>query len=511
MPLTKRLQSEVKPEWQLHVIKYKELQREAEVLVGDENEELEHVFKFHITHAAEEAAEFYNTQLQIAQDRFESVARAVQGVSQINEERIVKPKPPPKPQSLLSLQSPTTSTDQIWAVIEQRKEQIAAEMAAAAEEASSAGSAERVELATYFHTWAGACKEKKNKVFTLFDFVDDSFMSQLEEDALKNALLDWLRLLTLLDEIRIFAILNVAAVLKLAQRHCSASICAGIVGELRALPMCSMVELSKIIVQMEEVAGTLSDRLAKAYSFHLDTTSTWSPHLCPFCCHTVCNAVMLPEGGKACCWACAVENCSNAIIECPLTHRESDVRTLKVERVLGTFLRRFFPVSYKSAPGELLGKVVEKVEEEKTAIGILSSMRSKAKLKPLTIPENGMEKPKSRSARSKSARSPPGSGGVDLSYLDSAVSKMLKNLSDMKNSPSPAIGRSLSGRVLQSDDLGLGQQRDRSSSMPLPPTQDELSDMCRPTSWGNKSKDKIRPSPKAGCRNLASLVAELQG
>jgi hypothetical protein len=83
--------------------------------------------------------------------------------------------------------------------------------------------------------WARAARERRQHTIHLFDFVNpvrlaralcsfyihvynmgaylmaecgQTFMAKLEEGALRAALMDWLKLLTLIDHVRTFALLN---------------------------------------------------------------------------------------------------------------------------------------------------------------------------------------------------------------------------------------------------------------------------------------------------------------
>ncbi|KAJ1484944.1 hypothetical protein T484DRAFT_1795248 [Baffinella frigidus] len=59
MPLARRLAAELRPEWKNHCIRYKELQRRAEALVGETNEEEEYVFRNHLECAVERTNDFF--------------------------------------------------------------------------------------------------------------------------------------------------------------------------------------------------------------------------------------------------------------------------------------------------------------------------------------------------------------------------------------------------------------------------------------------------------------------
>eukprot|EP00961_Rhodomonas_salina_P198174 2673825-Rhodomonas_salina.1 len=112
----------------------------------------------------------------------------------------------------------------------------------------------------------------------------------------QGALKEWLRLLALIDQVRTFAVLNVLAVVKLAQRHCSATMAAEIMGSVAALPLYEMRAVGDVMAKMESSAKRLALCLHKDYAWRnplsssssssdldLDSASHWSFHICPFC------------------------------------------------------------------------------------------------------------------------------------------------------------------------------------------------------------------------------------
>mmetsp|Transcript_19436 Transcript_19436/g.64377 ORF Transcript_19436/g.64377 Transcript_19436/m.64377 type:complete len:481 (-) Transcript_19436:1330-2772(-) len=408
MPLTRRFATELSYEWQTHCICYKDLQREAENLVGDYDEELEMVFKFHLTVAIEQANNFYLTKETHVKECLEDVSKAVDAVAEVHLEREAKHLPPAMGRGYTKMlgKSPTTSTDHLWAAIH-------------FEDDRSMSEEDLDFVRDFFEIWKSGCKEKKG-VITLSDFVNDCFMSRLEEGALQTALREWLQLLTYIDSIRNFAILNSAAAVKLLQRHSSQATCDEVMAVVSTLPMFHMSELYSVITEMELLAERLQYCLSP--SSHVEVPTTWSPHICPFCTHTVTNAVIL-QGGRICCWACALKNSSNAIVYCPITFRQTDLRQIKLERVLATFLRRFFPESLKSVPAALLGHEEKVEEEEETVHGILSMMKARKK----------KEEPRPRphtARRSRRQQSSSYSSSLDLTKLDQDVTVILKKIHD---------------------------------------------------------------------------------
>eukprot|EP00961_Rhodomonas_salina_P127182 1714688-Rhodomonas_salina.1 len=61
-----------------------DLQREAEDLVGADNEELDAVFKFHLLHATEEASTFYESKQAQVEEQFELVAKQIEVCAQVS-------------------------------------------------------------------------------------------------------------------------------------------------------------------------------------------------------------------------------------------------------------------------------------------------------------------------------------------------------------------------------------------------------------------------------------------
>jgi len=373
MPLSRRLAKELLPEWFDHCISYKELQREAENLVGVDgvNEENEAVFKFHLTYAIEQANEFYLTKELQVKEAFDAVSRAVDNVAQVHHDREAKCHShggnshsavitPGSPDS-----SPTTSTDNLWI------------------EAEALSWQDHETLEQCFEGWKKWAHATRRH--TLSDYINDAFMVQLETGALKAALLDWLKLLMFIDHIRNFAMLNSVAALKLIERHTSEALQPGLRKHLESQQIFGVEGMCRVVVAMEEVAQKLSTCLsleACELRSPAGVPLTWSAHVCPFCSQTVCNAVIMPAG-RACCWSCAAEHSSSCIFTCPLTGKPQDLRGLRGERVLSKFLQRYFPAAYRSGPGEVTGNSANMARDtqvqERTAHGILSMFKAQEK------------------------------------------------------------------------------------------------------------------------------------
>ena len=98
----------------------------------------------------------------------------------------------------------------------------------------------------------------------------------------------------------------------------------------------------QVIDEMQDVALKLSMCLSNAVEQPSGTPKAWSAHVCPFCSHTVVNAVIMPAG-RTCCFKCAVASSSSCIFTCPITGKTQDIRGLRGERVLSKFLQRYFP------------------------------------------------------------------------------------------------------------------------------------------------------------------------
>ncbi|KAJ1471633.1 hypothetical protein T484DRAFT_1843452 [Baffinella frigidus] len=206
---------------------------------------------------------------------------------------------------------------------------------------------------------------------------------------------------------------------------------------------------------MEEVARTLRDSLLPDHASSAPTT--WSAHVCPVCITTVRNAMVLP-GGPTCCWTCAADHCSNAIVYCPLSGRPTDVRALKLERVLTTFLRRFFPQALLSAPPSLLGNPVlpkPDTSQKSQVHGMLAAMRAAAeKIEEEPPPSTKRGIGRARLRRERSGAEPYNARDA-LASLDATVATLLVRLSVMEAN----VG---------GEDHGL-QRRDRSWSEPKAP------------------------------------------
>eukprot|EP00283_Hemiselmis_rufescens_P007342 CAMPEP_0173430402 /NCGR_PEP_ID=MMETSP1357-20121228/8834_1 /TAXON_ID=77926 /ORGANISM="Hemiselmis rufescens, Strain PCC563" /LENGTH=476 /DNA_ID=CAMNT_0014394731 /DNA_START=59 /DNA_END=1486 /DNA_ORIENTATION=- len=457
MPLARRLGKELLPEWGDHCLAYKELQREAESLVGVDgvNEENEAVFKFHLSYAIEQANEFYLQKESQAKEAFASVAHAVETVAQVHGDREAKSHrgagggassvavTPSSPDSSPTTSS-TLSTDNLWGA-----------------GGPPLSHEERETLETVFEGWKKWAHATRRH--TLSDYINDAFMVQLEAGALKAALLDWLKLLMFIDHIRNFAMLNSVAALKLIERHTSDAHVPALRALLQQQEVFRMQGLCDMVHQMEDVALKLSSCLHnEAPHSPVGVANTWSPHVCPFCSKTVSNAVIMPTG-RTCCWLCSVDTSSSCIFTCPLTAKPQDLRSLRAERVLSRFLQRYFPAAYRSGPGEVTGNSAnmakDKQVQQRTAHGILSMFKVQAEKKEaeaaakaqsfgrtnlsISIPEN----PHSNGGKAHSA---PGSQASTPSPRSGKKSRTPR--SSMSSSPSmdfDFLGQAVQGMLQQ--------------------------------------------------------------
>ena len=447
MPLRKRIEGELCSEWRERAIKYKEMQREAEELVGCElrdlkgfpDEEAVELFKFHATLAMQNASQFYEAKVDELQGVFAEVQLSINGVHDVHKDR--------EKAVLFSKSkatSPSTSTEHIWTLNEEPldpwRQWTQAE--------------ERYAKQKCFALWKEDATFRPRRV-SLANFVDDTFMSTLEESALKDALREFLQMLVYIDRIRNFALLNSVVVMKVAQLHCDDETSAFLMKTLRELPMFEMTTLNAMVPEMEAFAHKLHTKLSGQPADELP--SSWSMHLCPFCSHTASNAVVLL--GRTCCWKCAAESSSNAIVTCPLTNKDVDIKRLRLERVLVSFLRRFFPTVLKDAPAPLIGTGTE-LEEEKPpspTFGLLAALSGATK---------SLKQPKkvavSRRQRRLSDEKRPTS--LEMAHLDVEVSAILKNLA----SPAVHTGQTKTPSWQTAALMPL-RRRDRSVSEPCHP------------------------------------------
>lgn len=443
MPLRKRLESELCSEWKEQALRYKELQREAEELVGSENEESAAVFKFHVNLGMEKASEFYELKVKELQGVFSEVKLSIMGVHNVHKDR-------EKAARSRATTSPSTSTDHLWSMSKVEEEEATLEK----EEE------ERAIKKRCFAIWQQDAATHPRKV-CLSNFVDENFMLVLEESALKDALREFLQMLVYIDRIRNFALLNSIIAIKLAHRHCVNETAKEIINSLHALPMFAMTAINAMVPEIEEVARTLRQKLSSTAE---DLPSTWSLHVCPFCSHTATNAVLLPIG-RTCCWKCAAESASDALIYCPLTNKPVDIKGLRLERILVSFLRRFFPASLKDAPAMLTGGEVQD-EKPKTSMGLFSALKA-----PVFRKEQRTKKASlTRRQRRLSDEKRPSS--LEIEKLDLEVSAILKGLA------SPALPGMGTPKTPAHETAMLMplRRRDRSVSMPCdaPPDLDEL-------------------------------------
>lgn len=453
MPLRKRLESELCSEWREQAIRYKELQREAEELVGNDDEESLAVFKWHASLAMQQASEFYDCKVKELQGVFNEVALSVHGVHDVHKDR--------EKTLVCKARSPNVSTEHLWSLPE-----------ASSARGALAEDEDFLVIKRCFEIWREDAEEKPRRT-CLASFVSQSFMVTLEESALKDALREFLQMLVYIDRIRNFAMLNSITILKVAQRHCGTDTCNALVTELHALPIFQMTALNVLVPEMEELARKLHMKLSSGTFDELP--SSWSMHVCPFCAHTTTNAVVL-TGGRSCCWSCAAKHSSNALVYCPLTNKPVDIKELRLERVLVSFLRRFFPSALKNAPALLVGgteSVEADVKSTKTSIGMLSALNSPS----LRSKECKSKVTMSRRQRRLSDERRPCS--LEIEKLDLEVSSILKGLAApttlAADSGSLLKPKAASPTAINSPFLVPLRRRDRSASEPVePPNLDEL-------------------------------------
>ncbi len=448
MPLRKRLETELCSVWREHALPYKELQHEAEELVGNDNVESEAVFVNHATCAMERASAFYDSKVKELQSVFEEVALCIGGVHNVHKDR-EKCATLSKP-----LTSPSTSTEHIWD-----------SMAVPAAEGDDEES--RRVMQACFDVWSQDARYKPRRT-CLASYVNPSFMLTLEESALKDALREFLQMLVYVDRIRNFALLNSLVAMKLAQCHCGNKTEEVLTKTLHALPMFKMEVLSDLVPEIEGLARKLHDKLRPEAD---ELPSSWSLHVCAFCAHTADNPVVLPVG-RTCCWKCAAVSASNAIVYCPLgdlvvttlTDKPMSVKDIHVERTLVTFLRRFFPAALKGAPAQLVSDnapvdVDVKPQASMGIVGMLSALKSK---KGPQQECNVKVAPSRRQLRTSALMRPP---SFELDTLNQEVSSILKDLA----TPVPSSPHS-KGRCIDSSTLVPLRRRDgRAISMPCEP------------------------------------------
>jgi len=173
MPLGKRLTAEMCSEWREQAICYKDLQREAEELVGNDDEEQEAVFRFHAEFAMETASEFYDKKVKELQSVFNEVALCVGGVHDMHKDR--------EKSAVLKTTSPTTSSEHLWALPNDPD----APSRAPQDE-------DRIVMEQCFAIWKQDTEEKPGRT-SLLNFVGPAVLLTLEESALKDALREFLQ------------------------------------------------------------------------------------------------------------------------------------------------------------------------------------------------------------------------------------------------------------------------------------------------------------------------------
>lgn len=442
MPLRKRLESELCSEWGEQALPYKQLQHEAEELVGNDDAESEAVFLNHAICAIEKASSFYELKVKELMGVFREVSISVGGVHDVHKDR----EKCTTLTNMVSMSSPSTSTEHLWAMTE--------ELTAPD---SGIDDEDRSMMRKCFEIWSEDARYKPGRR-SLASFVSNSFLLTLEESALRDALREFLQMLVYIDRIRNFTLLNCVVAMKLAQCHCSTKLEARLTDALHASPMFQMTELNEMVPQIEDLAGKLHEKLSGETSPR-GLPREWSLHVCPFCSHTTTNTVLLPNG-RTCCWKCAAESASNAIVYCPLTDKPMTIKEIRIERTLVSFLRRFFPGALKDAPARLIG-AVEEAEEKPVAssmgmMGMLSALKTKTSPKQLkTKPAVGR-----RQQRILDELRPP---SFELEKLNVEVSSILKGLAG------PASPGQSKARCLDSPSLLPLRRRERSISMPCEP------------------------------------------
>ena len=440
MPLRKRLETELCSVWREHALPYKDLQHEAEELVGNDDDESEAIFVNHATCAMERASAFYDDKVKELQGVFEEVTLSIVGVHDVHKDR-QKCTTLAKPQT-----SPSTSTEHIWDMKE----------APAAEGADDEAEESRRVMQKCFEIWTQDARYKPRRT-SLASFCNDSFLLTLEESALKDALREFLQMLVYLDRIRNFALLNSVVALKLAQCHCGTKTEKLLTEALHALPMFKMEVPNDLVPEIEALARTLHEKLWPGAD---ELPSSWSLHVCAFCSHTAANPVLLPVG-RTCCWKCAAVSASNAIVYCPLTDKPMSVKDIHLERTLVTFLRRFFPAALKDAPPQLVSDNAPAEAKPKVAmsmVGMLSALKS-----PKITKQEGKGKVavSRRQLRTMDLMRPP---SFEFDKLNQEVSCMLKELAT-PDSPGQGKGRCIDSPML----LPLRRRNQRAVSEPGEP------------------------------------------
>lgn len=459
MPLGKRLTAELCCEWREQGVNYKQLQREAEDLVGNDDEEPTLVFRFHATVAMEQASEFYDSKVKELQGVFEEVAQAIGGVHDLHKDRAKC--------TASKLHSPSTSTEHLWSPQKEKTD--------SQPPPSTEGEEETPEqlMKRFFAMWKQDAQDHccaGPRKTCLSSFVDDNFMLTLEESALKDALREFLQMLVYIDRIRNFALLNCVVIMKVAQRHCDTETCKELIASLHELPIFKMTAINSLVPEMEELARKLHQKLSGTTT-HTDLPSSWSLHVCPFCSHTVTNAVTLPVG-QTCCWKCVAEDSSNALVYCPVTSKPVDIKELRLERVLVSFLRRFFPSTLKDAPAHLIGNDDDAKSSDlkpSAPIGMLAALKS-PNLRPRHLCKSKVTVSRRQRRLSDEARPP----SLELEKLQDEVSAILKGLASPK--PGRGSGKSTGPTCTDSSMLLPLRRRERSISCQVgsPPNLDEL-------------------------------------
>lgn len=160
-------------EWREQALCYKDLQHEAEELVGNDDEEQEAVFKFHAEFAMEQASEFYDKKVKELQAVFDEVALCVGGVHDLHKDR--------EKSAVSKITSPSTSTEYLWTLPEDKPP------------AQTPEDEDKLVMQQCFAIWRQDTDEKPGRT-SLANFVGEGFLLTLEESALKDALRDFLQI-----------------------------------------------------------------------------------------------------------------------------------------------------------------------------------------------------------------------------------------------------------------------------------------------------------------------------
>mmetsp|Transcript_11523 Transcript_11523/g.26354 ORF Transcript_11523/g.26354 Transcript_11523/m.26354 type:complete len:425 (-) Transcript_11523:1826-3100(-) len=380
MPLNKRLKREIPADWQEYCFPYKTLQRKAEDLVGEANEEDEAVLKNQISCAIECANTFYKLRLMEISEEFSSLRGTIRTLYDLHSDLELK-KSIEMPVKQNIAHSEVCCDDCHPTRSEKARGKVLGRVLAGEDSTGL--------LRSVFNAWYWAPHERMQASNTLGDFIGSTCLFKVQEGVLKGVLERWLRLLSQIDCLRSFSLLNAIAIKKVLERHCTQHI-NDISYNLNDCPIIEMKGLSDIIADMEQVAVDLIVLLATDLEVKQAFPETWTQTLCPYCSHAVLNPILLPGGcgGRKACWLCLLQRSNCCLVPCPHTSsKEIDLRLIHVDGMLGNFLQCFFP-------NVLVGlKRKEKKEEEARDVheasgGILSVLHSLSHPQPSTLPSH---------------------------------------------------------------------------------------------------------------------------